>query len=126
MVNLYACAHVLKDVAAQHAAKTQAEPVIEADGRAVEHLPEPEQRFAGSEFFAIDFGEVPGLQSDVLGIERETDDVSGQLRSESEIEFAAVGTAKIELVKLVAHDFGAALGRVWRRNSSSRKRIQRR
>ena len=35
----------------------------------------------------------------------------GSSRGEREVELAAVGTAQIELVKLVAHDFAAALRR---------------
>ena len=39
-------AEVPEDVAAQHAAEAEAKPVIEAERRAVEHLPEPDERLA--------------------------------------------------------------------------------
>ena len=46
VVDFHAGAHVVEDVAAQHAAEAQSQPVIQPDRRAVEHLPEPEQRLA--------------------------------------------------------------------------------
>ena len=61
-----------------------------------------------------------------MRVERETDHVAGQLGGEREIELAAVGTAQIELVKLVAHNLAAALRGAVAQELSSRKRIQRR
>ncbi len=99
-----------EDVPAEHAAEAQSQPVIQADGRAVEHLPEPEQRFALGKLFAVGVGEMLGLQGHVFRIEREADDVAGQLGGEREVELAAVRAAEIKLVELVAHNLGAALG----------------
>src|ERR1700722_13815939 len=44
VMNLDARAEMLKDVAAQHAAKTKSQPVIEAERRPIEHLPKPKKR----------------------------------------------------------------------------------
>src|ERR1700722_3460559 len=109
VMNFDACAEMLEDVAAQHAAKTQSQPVIEAERRAVEHLPEPEQGFAAREAFAVDFSVVLSFEGHVQRVEREIDYVAGQLGAEREIEFAAVGPTQIDLRQLVAHDLAAAL-----------------
>src|SRR6266567_1789320 len=44
--DFYVLAEVAEDVAAEHAAEAEAEPMIEADGGAVEHLPEPDEGLA--------------------------------------------------------------------------------
>src|ERR1700722_20074159 len=108
-MNLDARADMLKDVTAQHAAKTQSQPVIEAERRAIEHLPEPEQGLAAQEAFAVDFSVVLSFEGHVQRVEREIDYVAGQLGAEREIEFAAVGPTQIDLRQLVAHDLAAAL-----------------
>ena len=75
---------------------------------------------------AVHSAEVLGLEGHVFRVERQAQHVAGQLAGEGEVELAAVGTAQVELVELVAHNLGAALGRLWRVNSSSRNWIQRR
>jgi hypothetical protein len=82
--------------------------VVESDGGAVEHLPEPEQRLAGIVLIGVGVGEVLGLEGYVFRVQGEADYVAGQLGGEGEVELAPVRTAQVELVELVAHDFGAA------------------
>jgi hypothetical protein len=79
------------------------------DGRAVEHLPEPQQRLAHGELLRVHVGKVLGLKSHVFRVQRKADDVAGQLGGQLQIELAAVRAAQVELVKLVAHNLGAAL-----------------
>ena len=52
-------------MAAQHTAKAEAEPVIEPDRRAVEHLPEPDERLADSVLLGVDVAVVLGLEGRV-------------------------------------------------------------
>ena len=110
VIDCHAFAHFGEEVAAQHAAKADAQPVIETNGRAVEHHPEPKQGLGTGEAFFVHVGVVLGFQGDVARVERELQDVEWQLAGEGEVELAAMGTAKIELEELVAHDFCAALG----------------
>ena len=105
-----AFAHLGEEMAAEHAAEADAQPVIEADGRAVEHDPEPEQGLGAGEALAVDVGIVLCFEGDVAGVERELEDVERELAGEGEVELAAVGTAEVELEELVADDLGAALG----------------
>ena len=65
VMDFYAVAHVLKDVAAKHTAEAQSQPVIQSDRRAVEHLPEPQQRFALRVALAVDVGKMLRLQRHV-------------------------------------------------------------
>ena len=109
--DLYARAQMLKDVPAQHAAETQSQPVVQPDGRAVEHLPEPEQRFALGVALPVHVGVVLRLQRHVCRIERKRQRSAWQLRGKVHGRLARVRTAQIKLVKLVAHNLGAALGR---------------
>ena len=83
--------------------------MVDPDGRAVEHLPEPQQRLALGKEFGIGIGKVLGLQRHVLRVQREREHVSRQLRGKRQIQLAAVRTSQIKLAKLVAHDLGAAL-----------------
>ena len=104
-------AHVVKDMAAQHATETQTQPVVEADGRAVKHLPEPEEGLAPCKALAVDLGEVAGFEGNVFRIERKTENVAWQLGREGEIELSAVWASQIELIELVADNLRAALRR---------------
>src|ERR1700679_4016984 len=96
-----------EEVAAKHAAETEAEPVIEADGRAVEHLPEPDERLVDGVFFVVDVAVVLGLEGDVAGIEVLHEGVHGELVVEGRLGRTAVGTAEVELDELVADDLRA-------------------
>ena len=102
---------MVEDVPPQHAAEAQSEPEVQPDRRAVEHLPEPEQRLANGELCFVDAAEVLRLERDVLWVEGQTQDVARQFAGQRDIGFAAVRPAQVELVKLVAHDFRAPLGR---------------
>src|ERR1700679_1716082 len=61
-------AEVAEDVAAKHAAEAKAKPVVEADGGAVEHLPEPDEGLAFGVFGGGDVPVVLGLKGDVAGV----------------------------------------------------------
>jgi hypothetical protein len=75
-------------------------------------LPEPQQRLEFGESLRVGVGKVLGLQGHVFRVQREADDIAGQLGGERQVELAAVRTAQVELIKLVAHNFGAALWRL--------------
>ncbi len=49
--DLHVLAKVPEDMTTQHAAKAEAKPVVEAKRRAIEHLPEPDERFANGVLF---------------------------------------------------------------------------
>src|SRR3984885_594290 len=68
-------AEMAEDVTTEHAA--EAEPVVEADGGAVEHLPEPDERFADGVLLGVDVAVVFGLESDVAGVEALGESVDG-------------------------------------------------
>src|SRR5437773_3732219 len=53
MKYLYVFADMLKDMPGQHGANPEAQPVIQAGGRTVEHHPEPDQRLALSILLGI-------------------------------------------------------------------------
>ncbi len=72
---------MVEDVAGEHAAESQTEPQVQADGRAIKHLPEPDERFADGEFGLVDFAEVVCFDGHVLGIEREAEHVRRQFAS---------------------------------------------
>ena len=110
VVDADAFTHLGEEMPAEHAAEANAEPVIESDGRAVEHDPEPEQWFRPRKTVAVDVGVVLGFEGDVAGVKRELEDVEGQFAGEGEVELAAMGTAEVELEELVADDFSASLG----------------
>ena len=97
VIDFNARAHAGKKIAAQHGAEAQAQPVVGSDGRAVEHLPEPEQRLAHGEPLRVHVGKVLGLGRYVFRVQREADDVAGQLGGQLQIELAAVRTAQVEL-----------------------------
>ncbi len=104
-------AEVAEDVPAKHAAEAEAEPVVEADGGAVEHLPEVDQRLAEGVLLGVDVAVVLGLEGDVAGVEGIEEDVSGELAGEGSLLASAVLAAQVELDELVADDVGAAVGR---------------
>jgi hypothetical protein len=103
-------AEVTEDVAAEHAAKAEAEPVVEAEGRAVEHLPEPDEGLANGVLFGVDVAVVLGLECSVARVEAFGESVDGELVVEGRLRRAAIGPAKIELDEFVADDLGADLG----------------
>src|SRR6185369_10095621 len=109
MMDFYACSHVVEDVPGEHAAEAEAQPDIQAYGRAVKHFPEPDQGLANGKFGGVNIGEVLGIEGDVFGIEREAEDVSRQFTGEGDIRLGPVRTSEVELVELVADDFRAAL-----------------
>ena len=82
--------------------------MVESNGGAVKHLPEPEERLTRVETFTVDFRKMASLEGNVLGIKRKAEDIAGQLGSEREVELSAMRPAQIELIELVAHDLGAA------------------
>src|SRR6202021_3584848 len=49
--DLHVLAHVFEDVLGQHFAKANTQPVVQSQSRAVEHLPEENQRLASAKFF---------------------------------------------------------------------------
>src|SRR6516165_3171345 len=53
VINLHTRAHVVKDVAPQHAAKADSQPQIESNRRSIKHLPEPEKRLSNCESFCL-------------------------------------------------------------------------
>jgi len=107
VIDLDVVADAFENVLAEHGAEAEAEPVIERDGGAVEHAPEPDERLDDGVAVGIDIAVVLGLEGDVGGVKGELEDVEGQLGGESEVEAPAVGTAEKELVEIVAHDFAA-------------------
>jgi len=107
VVNLDVGADAFEDVLAEHGAKAEAEPVVKGDGGAVEHAPEPDEGLDEGVAFCVDVAVVFGLEGDVGGIERELEDVEGQLGGEGEVETSAMGAAEHELVEIVADDFAA-------------------
>ena len=112
VVDADAFTHLGKEMPAEHATKADTEPVIEADGRAIEHDPEPEQWFRARETVAVDVGVVLGFEGDVAGVERELEDIEGQFAGEGEVQLSAMGTAEVELKELIADDLGATFGRL--------------
>ena len=49
-----------------------------------------------------------GFEGHVFRVQREADDVAGQLGGEGEVELAPVRPAQVELVELIAHNLRAA------------------
>ncbi len=96
----------------QHVAEAEAQPVIEAERGAVEHLPEPDERLAGSVLSGIDVAVVLGLEGGVAGVEGLGENVGGEFGGEMDGETSAVGTAKVKLGEFVADDLGAAVDRL--------------
>ena len=111
VVNFYAGAHVVEDVAREHASEAESEPNIQTDCAPVEHFPKPDEWFADGELHRIHIAEVFGIEGYVLGIEGKAEDVAGELAGEGNIGLGPVRTPKVELMKLVANDFSTALGR---------------
>src|SRR5579872_841114 len=110
-MDLYSRSHVLEDVAAQHAAEPQTQPVIQPDRRPIEHLPEPQQRLPFRESLRVHVAEVLRFERHVLWIERHAQHVSRQLAGQRHVELAAVRAAQVELVELVPHDLRTPLSR---------------
>src|SRR4051812_41812073 len=98
-------------MAAKHAAEAKTEPDVQADGRPVEHFPEPDEGLANGEFNWIDIREIFSVQGDVLRVERKAEDVARKFAGEGDVGFGAMGTAEIKLVELITDDFSAAFGR---------------
>jgi hypothetical protein len=107
VVDLYVFADAFEDVLAEHGAQAEAEPVVESDGRAVEHAPEPDEGLDEGVALGVDVAVVLGLEGDVGGIEGELEDIEGELGDEGEVEASAVGAAEHELMEIVANDFAA-------------------
>ena len=96
-------------MAAKHAAEAEAEPVIEAERRTVEHLPEPDERLADGIALGIDVAVVLGFEGGVAGIEGFEQSVGGEFARERGLLAAAVGLAEIHLDEFVADDLGTAV-----------------
>jgi hypothetical protein len=105
-------AEVPEDVAAKHAAEAEAEPVVQAEGGAVEHLPEPDERLADGVLLGVYVTVVLRFERDVAGVEALGQGVHGELAVEHGLDVPAVGTAEVDLVEFVADDLGAAFGRL--------------
>ena len=80
--DLHAFADVLEDVAAEHAAEAESEPVVEAEWRAVEHLPEPDERLAEGVPLDVDVTVVLGLERGVARVEGLKQNIGGELAGE--------------------------------------------
>src|SRR6202789_43977 len=105
-------AQMAKDVATQHAAKAEPQPVIESNRRAVEHLPEPDERLAKRIFFWIDVAVILRLEGCVTRVEALNQGVHGEFAVEGRIAADAVRMTEVELKELIANDLGAAVRRL--------------
>ena len=72
-------------------------------------MPPRSLRLARIVLFAVGVSKVLGLEGYVFRVQREADDVAGQLGGKGEVQLAPMRTAQVELVKLIAHNLGAAL-----------------
>src|ERR1700677_752462 len=84
----------------------------ESNRRAVEHLPEPDERLAKRIFFWIDVAVILRLEGCVARVEALDEGVHGELAIEGGIAAAAVRMTEVELKELIANNLGAAVRRL--------------
>ncbi len=108
--DFYIFADVLEDVLAQHGTKTKAEPVVQADRRAVKHLPEIDKRLDGGVLFHVDVAVILALKRGVFGVKRQLQHVVGQLAVEVKVEPPPFRRAKLHLVQVIEHQLLAQGG----------------
>src|SRR5581483_3711963 len=105
MEDFYVLANMLQHMAREHGTKTKTKPVIQADGRAVEHRPEPNERLALGILDGVDIAVIFGLKRGIARIEGVDERLLGERRAGVG---RRVGATEIEFVQGVA-DYVAAV-----------------
>src|SRR5579864_4132805 len=100
-------AAVLEDVARDHGAEAEAQPVIQAGRGAVEHHPEPDEGLALGVLGGVDVAVIFGLKRGVARIETMHRDLVAHGRTERRPGREARPTAQVQFMQRLADNFTA-------------------